>query len=139
MNGLSMKNNTKSFGLIGLSLIAAILLIGGAYWWLSQQTRPTTSTPSGQTSQEVRLEGHLVCLPKKGSGPQTMECAYGLQAEGKYYGLQTNSDPDQNLMNYTFSDTLEISGTLTSPASDATYDIEGVIKVRSITLVAGQS
>lgn len=56
---------------------------------LLRELRP--SVPS-DTPQRVTLEGEYVCLPhKETSGPQTLECAFGLKTdEGSFYALDLN-------------------------------------------------
>src|SRR3989344_3172106 len=45
----------------------------------------------------ITVSGEIACLPKKGSGAQTMECAIGLKAlDGRHYGLKNlfQHDPE---------------------------------------------
>src|SRR3989344_7796578 len=83
---------------------------------------------SGET---VVVEGTVTCLPHKGDGPQTMECAFGLQAvTGEYYGLSNlwTIAPD-------VTDTgakVEVRGEFVPPAANEKYDIQGYIDVQSV-------
>lgn len=86
---------------------------------------------------QITISGEIACLPKKGTGPQTMECAIGLKdQEGRYYGLKNLSqiDPD-----YKFSaggKQVEVSGILNTEQSTGPdgnkYDTVGTIEVSSI-------
>lgn len=54
------------------------------------QTLPSLSpSPTAVTSYRGELSGESVCLPHTDqSGPQTLECAFGLKTEnGEYYAL----------------------------------------------------
>lgn len=80
--------------------------------------------------ETISLEGKIICLPHKDTdGPQTLECAAGLQtADGKNYGLSTN-DPASPLTTAAGSDKKAfITGEL-EPARDTIYAIEGVVVV----------
>jgi hypothetical protein len=88
-------------------------------------------------SNEVTIRGAITCLPKVGTGPQTLECAIGLKGDdGKYYGLRNLFDHDPE---YKFSGTntkVEVSGTLTQEELKGPdgnrYDTAGVIHISSI-------
>lgn len=85
----------------------------------------------------ITVQGEITCLPKKGSGAQTLECAIGLMGQdGKYYGLRNLPDFDPE---YKFSQTgmkVEVAGTFTSGTMEgpggSTYDVVGNIEVTSI-------
>jgi hypothetical protein len=70
------------------------------------------SPPTFQNGQPISVQGEITCLPKVGSGPQTMECAIGLQSsDGRYYGLKNLAEIDPD---YTYSIggiAVEVSGT----------------------------
>lgn len=89
------------------------------------------------TSGTVTVRGEISCLPKRGTGPQTMECAIGLKGEDKNnYALRNLFEHDPN---YEFSQTglaVEVSGTITyeemlGPDGNP-YDIVGVLTVTAI-------
>lgn len=96
--------------------------------WFSLATRlhaPTT------TDGTVSISGSLGCLPHKGSGPQTMECAYGLKADNNtWYALSLS---DGNIYEYTSKEQLVVTGTLTPADTNETYDIIGTIAVDTIS------
>jgi len=85
----------------------------------------------------VTISGEITCLPKVGSGVQTLECAIGLLSDdGRYYGLRRD-DPDHQLSQGGLR--VEVSGNLV--AEDMTgpdgnrYDTAGIIDVTSFNNV----
>lgn len=88
------------------------------------------NTQKPATGGTVSLSGKMVCLPHKNTdGPQTLECAYGLQTDdNRYYGLQYSPFPS----NVNVGDRVQVKGTL-EPAGDSNYAITGTIKVDTIS------
>ena len=90
-----------------------------------------------QSSAPFTISGEIACLPKTGTGPQTMECAIGLKGtDGQYYGLKNLFKFDSE---YKFSAgglRVEVSGTLSSEEIKGPdgnrYDVVGVIDLASI-------
>jgi hypothetical protein len=77
--------NTKFFIALG-----ALVLVGGVgYLAYAEEWVPTAKTNDlDPTPRNVTLSGTYTCLPHLGSGPQTMECAFGLRADnGDYYAV----------------------------------------------------
>ena len=84
----------------------------------------------------ITITGHLVCLPYiNDSGPQTMECAFGLVDDaGNYYRLK-NTDPENNNINSISGDTnIEIQGVFI-PGRDKVYQGVGLIEISKITQI----
>jgi len=84
----------------------------------------------------ITISGEITCLPKIGTGPQTMECAIGMKGnDGQYYGLKNLFEIGE----YKFSQVglqIEVFGMLSienmlGPDGNR-YDIVGVIDVTSI-------
>jgi hypothetical protein len=122
-----MKNNAFLPG-AAAAVLVVIIIVAYAYW--GGKVLDNKNNPAGMGGSEVTLTGKIVCLPHKGTGPTTMECAYGLQtADGKYYGLNHLWDvaPDLNVTQVA----AQIVGTLTAPPASETYDVVGVIDVTS--------
>src|SRR5690349_560866 len=86
-----------------LIFLMILLSIGTVTYLLTNKdpAEPTVGpTPTQQESpQAVVIEGVIVCLPHKDtSGPQTMECANGLQTEDDvYYALRDTTSDDSLL------------------------------------------
>jgi hypothetical protein len=90
---------------------------------------PTNNTSEPGISTTVR--GQIACLPHKGDGPHTMECAIGVRADnGKYYALTNFSYPEDGDV----QERLEITGRLVTPNQfQEKYDIVGTIEVERAT------
>jgi len=88
-------------------------------------------------SEPITVRGTIACLPKRGSGAQTMECALGLQgqADDLYYALEDISKSD-----YVFPTgvgvEVEVSGIFIEEErfgpDGNPYNIAGVITITSI-------
>ena len=91
---------------------------------------PTPVSPSGNVPEDgaIVLEGEITCLPKFGPGPQTQECAIGLQANGLYYLL---INLDQAFVLSGTGRYVKVSGTFTV-GRDAIYDVVGTIDVEKV-------
>lgn len=119
-----------------LFFVLIIIFIGGALWVLlsEEQTNPD---PIHSTPEEgmVTLSGTIVCLPHKDtSGPQTLECAFGLKDETeRYYALTTEDDAEPPIItSFPTGTMVTVTGDFTK-TEDPVYDVVGLIKVDSIT------
>lgn len=85
------------------------------------------------TKGDVTVKGELFCLPHKNkTGPQTMECAFGLKADGGVYYALSDKDPMyKNLSSVPMNKQVEITGSI-KLNSDTKYDTIGTIFVTSI-------
>ncbi len=128
-----MSSSTHRFALIA---IAVTLIAAGLVVFASARKAPDAAQNIPDALSEVTLTGETTCLPKKGDGPHTMECAIGLKADdGKHYAMDLSAISTIE----GFWDTgkhITIEGTLVpvvmlSTDHWQTYDIEGVIRVRS--------
>jgi hypothetical protein len=132
-----METKTTQLSLIlsGTAVIITIFVLV-MFGFTNKKHSQTTPPPSKETTNITRV-GKISCLPKRSTGPQTLECAIGLLADnGNYYALNDlfKYDPD-----YTLSQTdtrVEVTGTLTredmlGPDGNP-YDIAGVITINSI-------
>lgn len=115
-----------------VTLLIAVLAVGA--FANRDDGKDAVAPKNGDT---ITVEGEYQCLPKKGDGPHTMECALGLQVEGSTHysldmtGLHNRPDNDFNA-NYTIGDRLRITGVFEEPKPDTTYDIRGTIYVESL-------
>ena len=80
-----------------------------------------TPRPSGK---QISVSGKVVCLPHKDQdGPQTMECAYGIQtADGKYYGVK---DDQGMIIKYNIGDQVVVTGSVSVPDDTERYNVVG--------------
>jgi hypothetical protein len=118
-----------------ITVIIILLIILGVAWWLGSKTDNSQQSDLDFGST-VTVAGEVVCLPHKDqSGPQTMECAFGLEDDnGDYYGL---SDLDQATMGGVV-DTgkmITVTGTLAEPEANNIYDVVAVIEVDTVAPV----
>jgi hypothetical protein len=118
-------------GLVVLAISATV-----AVTLLSQNhATPTPISPGGplpSPGATVTYEGELTCLPHKGNGPHTMECAIGLQlSDGRHLGLQNTTDRDPSYIHLPTGTRLIITGTFNTDAAASKYNIIGSLNVTS--------
>jgi hypothetical protein len=101
---------------------------------LGQGMRPAKTlapspAPTTVPGEETTLKGKVVCLPHKDtSGPQTLECAIGLQLEdGSYYGLQDLSQQSVMSTDMAGGKTVTIKGVVVTPDPKQNYAIVGTL------------
>ena len=115
-------------------LFAVVAMFGFGTYALAPVHTEEDPVPEADLQAEVKLTGESVCLPHKNPGEmQTMECAYGLQVDDKYYALDLGSF----IMDFQTGETVNIEGTfvpLEALSSDQwqKYDIEGIVTVTAI-------
>lgn len=119
-----------------LFFVLIIIFIGGALWVLlsEEQTNPDTIHSVPEEGM-VTLSGTIVCLPHKDtSGPQTLECAFGLKDENEqYYALTTEDDTEPPIItSFPTGTMVTVAGDFTK-TEDPVYDVVGLIEVDSIT------
>jgi hypothetical protein len=122
--------------MVTLAVVAGLLLAGGAALYLDRPNSSSSSPPMAGFGQSISLNGHIVCLPHRDkTGPQTEECAYGLQGDDKYYYGLLGLDQSQ-LIDGTVSPQKYVSvvGTLQQPAANDKYDIYGNINISTISV-----
>jgi hypothetical protein len=119
-------------------IIIVLVLSLVAYFGLSQkQVIGVPSEPAEIIASPITVRGVIGCIPKIGTGPQTMECALGLQStEGIYYGLKYLSDHDENFELVSPEINVEITGTLVDEEmfgpDGNKYDTAGTIEIGSV-------
>lgn len=106
----------------------------------SNQASPSPS-PTPQVPVSVTEHGEYVCLPHKNkTGPQTLECALGLEShEGEFFSMDTSGLPLEKTMSFNVGDHIFVEGNFVpveALSSDhwQKYDIKGIIRVEHITL-----
>jgi len=84
---------------------------------------------------KIEVVGVIDCLPHKGNGPSTMECAFGLKStQGKYYGLINLNEEDMMSGKITTGVEVKVTGKLNNDEK-SNYDIVGVIDVSSLVVI----
>lgn len=141
--GLPAIVNNMNKKLLITSIVLLALLSGVVYLYVfsdntANQSTDTNEVPSEYTEEPITERGVITCIPKIGSGPQTMECALGLQnAEGTYFGLRFLSDHDENFALVSPEITVEVTGLLIheemfGPDGNR-YDTKGIIEIKTIS------
>ncbi len=130
--------NQKGFVNIILIIVVVALIGAGAYFVMNRQAQPIPVPPvEVSPTGPITVSGEITCLPKRGTGSQTMECAIGLHGQdGKNYGLQNVFALDLEYKFSTVGLRVEVSGTFSPKEMKGpdgnTYDVAGVIDVISI-------
>lgn len=98
---------------------------------------PKSPANSGQTETpaegSVTIKGTAVCLPHRDtSGPQTLECAFGLKDEkGLYYALKDSDPGYRNVSSLPMNTQVTITGTFEKD-TNSKYATIGTIEIASI-------
>lgn len=116
--------------------IAGLAVVGVLFWWVLGSNESVPETPLGAPRDgTVTLAGTMVCLPHRDtSGPQTMECAYGLLGDdGNYYGLtDVDSSADAAITSFATESRVQVSGDFML-GEDERYATVGDIEIETIT------
>lgn len=94
-----------------------------------------------QLPQRQTVVGYWECLPKKGPGPHTMECAFGIALDQSDGHMAVNTMlMSQMPVEYAVGTKVRIEGVVTpanqlSAAQWQSYDIDGIISATSIQIV----
>lgn len=128
-----MKKNLAIFLFVGvivtiLAVMAYLTLIPVASVPDLPKEEQSLVPPAGP----IEIAGEFTCLPHRDtSGPQTMECAFGLRDDnGLFYGLRDSDPTYQNMMQGTGTK-VGVVGTF-EPSQDEKYATVGTITVTSM-------
>lgn len=158
-----IKHKNKFVVLVVCIIVIIIGFVGVQYWNYKKVTKimsfdecvaagypvmesfpPRCATPDGRsfTDQgraqvepgQIAIEGTFLCLPHKNqNGPQTLECAYGLQDEqGNYYVIRDADPTYQNISGVGTNSQVMVTGNFTQREDDK-YQSIGIIEVTSVT------
>jgi hypothetical protein len=125
---------TEQGGIAGMYPVTFVVQKSNGVWRINHFTKDEYQNLSSATV----LRGTITCLPHKGSGAQTMECAIGLEdAAHKYYALDTSLLKENKIMMAPTGSTVALEGLLTyanTLNSDTwqRYDIVGILRVLRI-------
>ena len=122
---------------IGWFFSGLFIALGLVYITLNYLSRGENA-PQDIVSERKTLTGEYVCLPHRDtSGPQTMECAFGLKtAPDTYYALDTYVYSGDVFMNLSMGTRVTVEGLVTPVemlSSDhwQKYNIKGIMSVAS--------
>jgi hypothetical protein len=123
----------KTLKNLPILLVLIFFLVGVLYLTIKEISSSKVLIPP---EGSITVTGHIVCLPHKNSnGPQTMECAFGLEdSNGQYYRLQDNDPLGKNINNITGDTVVEIQGHFT-PQKDKVYQGIGLIDITKVTVL----
>lgn len=120
-----------------LIIIGILLVVGTVGFFAFNQYIYNQKQGSGEpvVPYEGTLSGTYVCLPHKDTtGPQTLECAFGLKTQtGEYYALDFGQgDPTQ----FMGGQEVTLTGTITpiemlSSDQWQKYDVVGILSVKT--------
>ena len=129
-----MKTSTKI-----VVIAVALAIIIGAFWLYPSEKSVTNDRVIGtpEETYEATLIGIPECLPHRDqTGPQTLECAFGIKLDdGTYYGLDMSDIPGDYQSHEGY---ISVHGMLTPIemlSSDwwQQYDVKGIMKVSEAT------
>lgn len=120
--------------LLSTIVLIVVILVAGFYAFNAYIYQEKQGDNTDITSYRGTLSGEVVCLPHKGDGPHTMECAYGLKTDaGEHYALDLAAMSQQHPPLET-GERFTANGLITPIemlSSDhwQTYDIVGIFSV----------
>ncbi|MBY0110694.1 hypothetical protein K2Y00_01680 [Patescibacteria group bacterium] len=125
---------------IGYPIVATLERRAEGWKITSFELRTTASPEEVIPNPPTTLTGTYVCLPHKDqSGPQTMECAFGIQTGAVYYALDFSAFTSEQGMTIATGETIRVEGTITLiaqiPLGDSlhNYAIEGVMRISNMS------
>lgn len=125
----------KKYTLIGLIFLVTVI-VGAVSSFEVNATKGISVRPIPSAGL-ITIEGTIVCLPHKDtSGPQTLECAFGLKdTKGQYFALKDSDPSYKNISSVPMNTDVSVEGTFT-PEENKTYNSIGVITVTRIVVVS---
>lgn len=122
-----------------ITIVAFVIITGLVIFAVrnsqSRSQEPEVILPPSQT--EVAVTGEYLCLPHKDtSGPQTMECAFGLKTDANVYYALDFSRASFPVDAFMMGDRLAVTGTVTPVEALSSnhwqqYPIVGILTVMS--------
>lgn len=123
---------TNFIALIVIVVIVALIFLLSS---ISPEKTPSEVTIPVPESGPIVIKGEMTCLPHKDtSGPQTLECAFGLEDEtGRYFALKDTDPEYKNVSGVPMGVLVEVEGVF-MPTTDSIYQNIGIIEVTRITV-----
>lgn len=118
----------KFMPLVIISCLVAVVSIGFIIYKIVEP-KPVVIPDEGSVS----IKGTTLCLPHKDtSGPQTLECAYGLKdKEGQYYAIRDLDPTYKNISKLAMNSEVTLVGNFREETSKI-YPIVGTIEISEI-------
>ncbi|RYF28862.1 MAG: hypothetical protein EOO17_03790 [Chloroflexi bacterium] len=116
-----------------VAILMALMVVLAVFVYVADRgsARPVAPVASANSSdtEPVTIGGEIVCLPHKGNGPSTQECAIGLRDnDGYFYGLKNSSF-------YETGTKVNVTGVVQDVPEANTYDIVGIIAITDTSKV----
>jgi hypothetical protein len=131
--------NSKNI-LVTLFVLLVVIVVVLTWYGLTQNEDEQNGAETINSSEEIALRGTYICLPHLDTtGPQTLECAIGIESDGVNYALNTSTLEPAVVSDFNTGDMVEVTGVLFKrdqlSGDDLLlrYDIEGVLYITSIT------
>lgn len=127
-------NKSQQHGLLILVTAFILLVIGLVVVFIDKNARPEHLLVVPPAEGAIQIQGEAMCLPHKDtSGPQTEECAYGIQDDqDRYYSL-SDSDPDyKNIDNLPINQQVVVTG-IFQRGESTLYPTVGTIEVTNVS------
>jgi hypothetical protein len=130
------KKISKKLRIVVMVVAAILVAIVMALLFIVQTKKSAQDSQQGviPTGTSIQIQGEILCLPHKDTtGPQTMECAYGIKDDkGQYYGLRDGDPGYKNVSGHPMNTHVEVTGIFKKDSS-STYPTIGTIEVTKIT------
>lgn len=121
-------------------ILVILILIALGFWvFIPERVKAPVENNNGDIPKTIVVNGTWECLPHKDtSGPQTLECAFGILEDitGKHYAVDA-SLIENNALDYPTASHLQIEGLMVPLNQLSTdmwqkYPIVGIIQASSI-------
>jgi len=125
------QNNKTIIGfLFGLIVLGGLVYLTLSYLHIkTPEQPPVTIPPNGP----ITVRGYIVCLPHRDTtGPQTLECAFGLRDKsGNYFALRDTDPSYQNIVGMPTNTQVDVEGIFSAEINEK-YQGLGTIAVTKI-------
>ena len=127
-NIFATEQRQKHMPLFIVGGLVAVTVLGFVFFKIFE-TKPVVAPEEGTVS----IKGTTLCLPHKDtSGPQTLECAYGLKDEkGQYYAIRDLDPTYKNISSLAMNSEVTLVGNFREETSKI-YPIVGAIEISEI-------
>lgn len=133
-------SSRPGFSMRSFIIVAALAFAAaaGVYFSAIAPSDNTGTPPPAPPPGPIALLGEIVCLPHRGDGPMTEECAHGLRGDdGKNYGLRYIDGRSFVSGEISVGTRVSVSGTFAPAGPDERYDVIGYIAVADVRVFLG--
>lgn len=120
--------------LVVILSIVAIIAFAMAVVYIDRRLNP--AYPISHERYSIAIDGEIVCLPRPGDGPHTLECRLGLRDdEGNYLKI----DDDARYDELHVGDLVRVKGIFELAEEDEPYDVSGTVYSAQIRVLQPQN